>query len=117
MTKQAKDFNSLYHRYVFPSAPTTKSELIELFQAGLAEVEKNPDDIDNFEFVNLTVQGVLNSSPLYDKHPELEEINDEMLGFEDLEAVLTDPIKVQEAVRTWIAYIKSVPEKLNSILS
>jgi hypothetical protein len=98
------------------SPADTKQEIIRIFRLALSVINDYPDDPRLLDDINLIIQGKLNSSPLYSQHPELEEINDELLGYEDLELVLKDKEKVQAAISDWQSYVGTVPAKLDSIM-
>ena len=107
-------FESLCKKYIYPSTPNTKEELIEFWSAGVAAGKENTDDIEILERISNRMQEDARNSKLYDMYPELEEINDDLLSFEDMHLLSED---VAASIRDWQMYMSDLVDRTKQIIN
>jgi len=107
-----KIFEDLCRRYTYRSTPDTKDELIAFWSAGIEAGNESPNDI---EALDVLVTGCRRTrgSRLYTEYPALEELNDDLLYFEDMHHLSDD---VDTSIREWYAFMKSLINRTKGVI-
>jgi hypothetical protein len=108
-----KTFEELCIKYIYPATPDTKNELIEFWSAGIAAGNENPNSIETLEYISNRMQENARSSMLYKQYPALEEINDDLLSFEDMHHLSED---VDASIKEWHAYMSDLIERTKQVI-
>jgi hypothetical protein len=121
MNKALEKFNQLtYEKYAYPNAPHTKADLLEYVQCAAKAINEDNGEISVFELqgIGLNIQGNINASKLYESSKELQEVNDDFLGYEDYDIVHRDstPERIEEITKDFKRYIVDLPEYIDKIL-
>jgi hypothetical protein len=117
MKDKAKDatleFERLCGTYVYPATPNTKDELIEFWSAGIAAAAETPADHKALEQISNRMQEYARNSRLYQKYPALEELNDDLLSFEDMDFLSENE---EASVVSWHNFMSTLLERTKSII-
>lgn len=76
--------------------------------AGVAVGVEHPRGIERLAYVSNRMQEDARNSKLYDQYPALEELNDELLDFEDMD-VLSE--SKASSVKAWHEFAQSLIER------
>jgi hypothetical protein len=108
-----EDYEQIFKKYFeIPIEQRTPQEVVTIFAYSLNTVRSNFDDNDLFEGVNLHLLSAIRLPASNSLHEYLEEVSDELLGWEDLEPVYKDEGMAHEAKRHWCDYIEKVISKI-----
>lgn len=121
MDKEVSEYEKTAKKYFnLEDADRTTNSLCELLRAAVKAIRANPKENDLFEDINLSIQGAVVLPETDERYNYLEEVREDLLGWEDIEEVLKTPgasnikpgsnIK-EEAVKTrlsWCDYIDKV---------
>lgn len=108
-----QNFKSLCKRYIYPAVPNRRVELIEFWSVGLAAGAETPNDIETLSFISNRMQENVRNPKLYDQYPALEELNDELLGFEDMDHTSDD---IDGSINSWHKFALTLIERTKEIL-
>lgn len=106
-------FEKLCQKYVYTTAPNTKDDLIEFWSAGISASSENPNDIETLERISNRMQEDARNSRLYEIYPALKEINDDLLNFEDVDALSEDE---HASINDWHAFMNTPVEKTKAAI-
>jgi hypothetical protein len=121
MDKELAEYEEIAKKYFnLEVADRTPDSLCELLRVAVETVRANLEENDLFENINLSIQGAVTLPKTNEKYNYLEKVREELLGWEDVEAVINHPgasnvepgssIK-EEAVKVrldWCNYINEV---------
>jgi hypothetical protein len=110
----AEKFNKLCWIYTYPRTPDSVKQLLEFWEAGITAGRENPSDISKLAFISQKMQENARASSLYDEYPELEEINDGLLRFEDMDYISEDE---DRSILDWHIYMDGLLIRTKEILN
>jgi hypothetical protein len=114
MNEEAADYERLSEKYFSePFESRNVAKVKQILSVALTAVQANPENIEMFEEINLNMQGAVQVPESNNMHGILEDVSEELLGWEDLEKVLGSKKKAIEAMSNWCKYVRSIIAKLD----
>ncbi len=115
MNEEKTEFDKLSDSYFDqPFESRTVDTVLDFLSRTLLVVQANPRYIDEFENINLQLQHAVNIPASREGYKFLQDVQNELLGYEDLKAVLGSEEKANEAMSDWCKYIAEVISKVKT---